>query len=291
MGFADRLRALFGIAGAGDRAFFDDLSDLLVEGDLGGNLSMSVTEELRKNCASKGLVGEAALRSELRSLLRGLGKEVVIEPDPSRLNVFLILGVNGVGKTTSAAKLAKRFAAGGGEAGVVLAAGDTFRAAAIEQLEKHGKRLGIKVVAQEQGSDPAAVIFDAISAAVAAGSRTVVADTAGRMHTRSDLVRELGKIDKVIAAKVPEANIRRLLVIDATTGQNGLRQAEIFGSAIALDGLVLTKFDSSAKGGLVLSIARNLGIPTAYVGTGEGYEDLHPFSLESFLDDFVGTGP
>ena len=117
----------------------------------------------------------------------------------------------------------------------------------------------------------------------------MVADTAGRMHTRSDLIRELGKIDKVISAKVPDANIRRLLVIDATTGQNGLRQAEIFGSAIALDGLILTKFDSSAKGGLVLSIARNLGIPTAYIGTGEGYEDLRPFSLEAFLDDFVGT--
>ncbi len=290
MSFADRLRALFGMTKPGDAEFYDELADLLVEGDLGAALAMEITETLKKNCVAKGFSGEAAIRGELRSILKGLGREIRIEPENDRFNVFLLLGVNGVGKTTSAAKLASRFLKPGEEDKLLLAAGDTFRAAAIEQLKHHGQRLGVKVVAQEQGSDPAAVIYDAISAALAAGASSVIADTAGRMHTRSDLVRELGKIDRILATRVPGANLKRLLVIDATTGQNGLRQAETFGSAVPIDGLILTKFDSSAKGGLVLSIAKGLGIPTAWVGTGERYEDFHPFVLSDFVDDFTGGG-
>jgi len=288
MAFADRLRALFGLVKPGDAEFFDELADLLVEGDLGATLAMATTEELRKNCLAKGLSGEAPIKRELRAILSRLGREATIEPEPDRFNVFLLLGVNGVGKTTTAAKLAARFRGSGDDGGILLAAGDTFRAAAIDQLKLHGQRLGLKVIAQVQGSDPAAVIYDAISAALASGASTVVADTAGRMHTRSDLVRELGKIDRIVATRVPGANLKRLLVIDATTGQNGLRQAETFAAAVPVDALVLTKFDSSAKGGLVLAIARQLGIPTAWIGTGERYQDLRPFELADFLDDFIG---
>jgi len=288
MGFADRLRALFRLTAPGDAEFYEELADLLVEGDLGGTLAMETVDLLKKNCSSSGIAGEEGLRAELLRILRGYGREDAFTLDPGRLNVILLLGVNGVGKTTSAAKLARFLTPRGEEDGTLLAAGDTFRAAAIEQLKTHGQRLGMKVVAQEQGSDPAAVIFDALSAALASGSKLVIADTAGRMHTRGDLVRELGKIDKVVAAKIPGANLRRLLVIDATTGQNGLRQAEIFKAAVPVDGLILTKFDSSAKGGLVLAIAKGLGIPTAFIGTGEGYADFHPFSLDAFLDEFVG---
>ncbi|HUX40920.1 MAG TPA: signal recognition particle-docking protein FtsY [Rectinemataceae bacterium] len=290
MAFADRIRALFGKTKPGDAEFFEELADLLVEGDLGASLAMGISETLRKNCIAKGLSGETAIKGELRRLLSEIGRVVRIEPEPDRFNVFLLLGVNGVGKTTSAAKLASKFKKPGEEDKIILAAGDTFRAAAIEQLRHHGARLGIKVIAQEQGSDPAAVIYDAISAALASGATTVIADTAGRMHTRNDLVRELGKIDRIITTRTPGANIKRLLVIDATTGQNGLRQAETFGSAVPVDGLILTKFDSSAKGGLVLAISKELGIPTAWVGTGEGHGDFKPFELESFLDDFIGKG-
>ncbi|MEI6876229.1 MAG: signal recognition particle-docking protein FtsY [Spirochaetota bacterium] len=288
MSFADRLRTLLGFANANDTRFFDELADLLIEGDLGGKLAAAAADELRRNCAAGRLSGESEIRSELKKILSSFGKEAAIALDPLNLNVLLVLGVNGVGKTTSVAKLARYFLEPGEEHRIILAAGDTFRAAAIEQLTKQGNRLGIKVIAQEQGSDPAAVIFDAVTSAKAAGARLVIADTAGRMHTRNDLLRELGKIDKVIAAKVPEARLKRLLVIDATTGQNGLRQAEIFGSAVPIDALILTKFDSSAKGGLVLSIAKNLGIPTAFVGTGEGLSDLRAFSLDGFLEEFVG---
>jgi fused signal recognition particle receptor len=288
MGFADRLKTLFRSRDPADAEFFDELGDLLVEGDLGATLAMETSEELKKNCRSKGLRGDSEIRSELKRLLGLMGREIRIEPDPGRLTVILMLGVNGVGKTTSTAKLAHLFGPKGREGQVVLAAGDTFRAAAIDQLKLHGTRLGIKVIAQGPGSDPAAVIFDAISAALSASASMVIADTAGRMHTRSDLLRELGKIDKVVASKVPGADIRRLLVIDATTGQNGLRQAETFHSAVPLDGLVLTKYDSTAKGGLVLSIAKNVGIGTAFIGSGEGYDDLSPFSLDAYLDDFLG---
>ncbi|MEI6389054.1 MAG: signal recognition particle-docking protein FtsY [Spirochaetota bacterium] len=288
MGFADRLKALFGLGGSRDSGFFDELSDLLVEGDLGGVLAMEVSAELRKRCQARTAYGEAAIRSELKAILRGYGKEANLDPDPEAMTVYLLLGVNGVGKTTSAARLARRFIPIVGAQRIVLAAGDTFRAAAIDQLRLHGERLGVKVVAQAQGSDSAAVIHDAISAAIASEARVVIADTAGRMHTRSDLVRELGKIAKVVAARTPGAVLRHLLIIDATTGQNGLRQAETFSAAVPVDGLILTKYDSSARGGLVLAIARSLGIPTAYVGTGEGHGDFVPFALDSFLDEFVG---
>jgi fused signal recognition particle receptor len=289
MSFADRIKALFRV-GKADDALFEELADLLVEGDLGPALAFEVADELRAACRGKGLLEPEPVRLELKSILSRYGKEARIAPEPGRLSVYLVLGVNGVGKTTSCAKLAHYYKSAGLASGIVLAAGDTFRAAAVDQLKIHGERLGIRVVAQKQGSDPGAVLWDAVDAAKAEGAGLVLADTAGRMHTRADLLRELGKMDKIVAARAEGADYRRLLVLDSTTGQNALRQAETFSEAVRIDGIVLSKHDSSAKGGMALRLAKELGLPTAFVGTGEGYGDIAPFSLDSFLDKFLGIG-
>jgi len=172
---------------------------------------------------------------------------------------------------------------------IILAAGDTFRAAAIDQLKTHGQRLGMKVVAQDHGSDSGAVLFDAIESAQASSSNLVLADTAGRMHTRQNLILELKKLDKIVSAKIPAENFRKLLVLDATTGSNALRQAEIFSEAVKIDGIILTKYDSSARGGIISTIGRELGIPTVFIGTGEGYGDLRLFEVDDYLSNFLGT--
>jgi fused signal recognition particle receptor len=290
MRFADRLKALFGITNPDREAFFDDLADLLVEGDLGAGLAFQVADELRAACRKGGITGPEAIRRELKRILAAYCRSASIEPVKGSLNVFLLLGVNGVGKTTSCAKLAHYYAERGLVKDVVLAAGDTFRAAAIDQLRIHGERLGRRVVAQEQGSDPGAVLYDAIESAKAQGADLVIADTAGRMHTRQDLIRELAKIDKIVATRAAGANYRRLLVLDATTGQNGMRQAESFKEAVPIDGVILTKVDSSAKGGLAIALSKEMGIPIAFLGRGEGYGDLAAFDADSFLDEFLGLG-
>jgi fused signal recognition particle receptor len=288
MSFADRLKALFRVGSAD--ALYEDLADLLVEGDLGAALAFEVTDELKASCGRKRISDPDSVRLELKAILAGHGKEARVEPAPGKLSIFLVLGVNGVGKTTTCAKLADYYKRHGLSSGIILAAGDTFRAAAIDQLKIHGERLGLRVVAQKPGSDPGAVLWDAVDAAKAEGAGLVLADTAGRMHTRADLVRELGKIDKIVAARAEGADYRRLLVLDSTTGQNGLRQAETFSQAVKIDGIVLSKHDSSAKGGMALRLAKELGLPTAFVGTGEGYGDLAPFALDPFLDRFLGIG-
>jgi fused signal recognition particle receptor len=289
MSFADRLRSLFRV-GKADDALFEDLADLLVEGDLGASLAFAISDELKAASKSKGITDPDAVKLELKSILGNYGREARIVPRPGVLSIFLVLGVNGVGKTTSCAKLAEYYRREGLASGIILAAGDTFRAAAIDQLKIHGERLGLRVVAQKPGSDPGAVLWDAVDAAKADGAGLVLADTAGRMHTRADLLRELGKMDKIVAARAEGADFRRLLVLDSTTGQNGLKQAETFSQAVKIDGLVLSKHDSSAKGGMAIRLAKELQLPTAFVGTGEGYGDLAPFVLDSFLDDFLGIG-
>ncbi len=289
MKFAERLKAFFGI-GRTDTELFDDLADLLVEGDLGASLAYAVSDELKAACHRKRVSDPASIKLELKEILMKYGRETRIVPVEDAINVFLIIGVNGVGKTTSCAKLAERFQGAGYRGKIVLAAGDTFRAAAIDQLKIHGDRLGVRVVAQQPGSDPGAVLWDAIEAIKSDGRGLVIADTAGRMHTRQDLLRELGKIDRIIDSRAPGANRVRLLVIDATTGQNGLRQAETFSQAVPVDGIILTKYDSSAKGGMAIALAKELGLPTAFLGTGERYRDFVPFSLSAFLDDFLGIG-
>jgi fused signal recognition particle receptor len=208
---------------------------------------------------------------------------------PNQLNIMLLLGVNGVGKTTSLAKLSSYYRSTGQTESVVVAAGDTFRAAAVEQLSIHAERLGVRIISQGSGADPAAVIYDAIESARSRGDNLVLADTAGRMHTKANLVGELEKIDRIVASRAPEAVYRRLLVIDATTGQNGLRQAEVFSEAVEINGIVLAKYDSTAKGGILIPIAQQLQIPAAFVGVGEKYEDFHPFDADRYIADLLGT--
>jgi fused signal recognition particle receptor len=268
-----------------DETLFEDLEDLLIESDLGGSVTMEIVDELRANAKSKKLTENTQFIDELKSILSEQIESVELQPSMDKLNVFLILGVNGVGKTTSIAKMARYYSEQGIHE-IVLSAGDTFRAAAIDQLKIHGERTGFRVVHQGHGADPAAVIFDTISSAKSRGEKLVLADTAGRMHNRSDLVKELQKIDNVIKKKLDEGDVyKKILVIDATTGQNGLQQAEVFNEAVDIDAIILTKYDSTARGGNIISISRKLGIPFAFIGKGEKLTDLEKFSPEQYLED------
>ena len=288
MGFGEKIRALFR-RNVLDEAVYNDLADLLVEGDLGATFAFEIVDRLKEKCRIEGARTMESARVALKFLLEPYAFKKSFTLAPDKLNIVLVLGINGVGKTTSCAKLAA-WAKGRGVENIVLVAGDTFRAAAVNQLKIHGQRLGIRVVAQTQGSDAAAVLWDGIEASTfSGGGSLLIADTAGRMHTRQDLVKELEKMDRIIGQKAPGAKYQRLLVLDATTGQNGMRQAETFGDAVTLDGVILSKYDSTAKGGMVLSLARQFGLATLFLGTGEGYGDFSVFDPSSFLDDFVGS--
>jgi len=287
MKFADRIRRLLGME-AIQETDWDDLVDLLIEGDLGAVFADSIVAELKTYCSRTGIHDGEGARKALKPLLATYARSTIIEPASGDLNVILLLGVNGVGKTTTAAKLASFWKKGRGSQETILAAGDTFRAAAIEQLKLHGERLGLRVVAQERGSDPGAVLFDAIDAARAVGANLVIADTAGRMHNKQNLMRELEKMDKIVSSKADSSRYRKILVVDATTGQNAIRQAEAFSEAVSLDGLILTKYDSSARGGIAIAVAKEFGIPTAFLCDGERYEDIHLFDTNSYLDEFLG---
>jgi fused signal recognition particle receptor len=283
-GFGARLRELFGRP-ARDEEFFGELADILLEADLGPAATDRLLEQLREQVRRQGGRDRESFLAELKSLLASSLRAQALELVPGAPNLFLVLGVNGVGKTTTIAKLAAWYGRRG--AGVLLAAGDTFRAAAIEQLELWGERLEVPVVRQEPGADPGAVIYDAIASARARGSDLVLADTAGRLHNKAQLMKELGKIDKVIRARLDGPGYRRVLVIDATTGQNAVRQAEAFKEAVGVDSVVLAKYDSTAKGGAVVSLCRDLGLPVSFVGTGEKLEDLELFDSGRFLDALV----
>ena len=269
-----------------DEAFFEELEDTLIEGDLGARLTDEIIETLRKEAKAKNLVEAADLQKFMKELLSQYIHAYDVELKDG-LNVFMILGVNGVGKTTSIAKMAKWYTKKGEK--VLLAAADTFRAAAVDQLDIHAERLGMRIVKQKMGSDPGAVVYDAVTSAIAQGDDLVLADTAGRMHNKENLMRELQKMDKIVKGRgVKEENYKKFIVIDATTGQNGLSQAMLFNQAVKLDGVILTKYDSAAKGGALVQIGKNLGIPIAFVGTGEGYDDIHPFDKEEYLDALIG---
>ena len=280
-GIGAKLKALFsGFRKTLDQSFFDNLEDLLIEGDFGARNAMMISDEVN---ARKPKTEEEFL-GIVRELLEDKISGVELVPDKDELNVYLVLGVNGVGKTTSIAKLATYYKDKGYK--VVMAAGDTFRAAAIDQLELHAQRTDTRIVRQENGSDPGAVIYDAISSAQARGDNLILCDTAGRMHNKENLVRELQKIDKVIRNRVKPENYKKILVIDATTGQNSISQAQIFNEAVGIDALILTKYDSAAKAGALVQI----GIPVAFIGTGEHYEDIHVFDKEEFLTSLAGLG-
>jgi fused signal recognition particle receptor len=284
--FAEKIRSLFS-GRENDEQFYDDLCDALIEGDVGAETSMQITDSLRGICRKDHISGEAAVTAELEKMLASYVKDAVLEPAAGKTNIWMILGVNGVGKTTSAAKIAKWYKDKGLDE-IVLASADTFRAAAIEQLALHGERLGIRVVSHQHGADPAAVIYDAADAVRAKGGGLVIADTAGRLHNKENLVRELEKMDRTCRQKADDGCCKRLLVIDATTGRNALRQAEVFNEAVGVDALILTKYDSTAKGGVAVSIGKELNLPVAFVCSGEKYEDISLFHAGEYVRDFLG---
>jgi len=282
---AQKIGKLFGLYKNKNEDFFDELTDTLIEGDIGAKTAFEITETLEKRCKEKHLSDEADIKSELKELLLSFVKSVDLQPRKEDTTVYMFLGVNGAGKTTSAAKLARYYTNAGHS--VVLAAADTYRAAAIEQLSYHGEKLGVRVVSHQHGADPSAVVFDAASAVSAKGGGLVIADTAGRLHNKENLVRELQKIDRIAAQKASDGAYKKLIVLDATTGQNAMRQAEVFHEAVGVDAAVLTKYDSTAKGGIAVSLGRELGIPVAFVCTGEKYDDIELFSPEKYVDEFL----
>ena len=285
LSFAQKFKNLFSSKKIDDE-FFDDLTDALVEGDMGAKLAYEITEELEKICREKKISDEDAIKNELKSMLSSYIKACEFVPEPGKVNVYMMLGVNGVGKTTSAAKIARLYKEKGEK--VIMAASDTFRAAAEEQLEMHGERLGIRVISHQHGSDPSAVVFDAAESCRANGGGVIIADTAGRLHNKENLVRELQKIDRIAAQKADEGCFKKILVIDGTTGQNALRQAEVFSESVGVDAIVVTKYDSTARGGCVFTIGKQLGIPVLFVCTGEKYEDIRPFEPEKYVEEFLG---
>lgn len=286
LSFAEKLKSIFGSKKAESEEFFEDLTDALIEGDIGAKNAMQIVDELEAKCRDEKITDQEKISQILKGLLLSQIKSVSFVPESGKVNVWMILGVNGVGKTTSVAKMANLYKDRGND--VVMAASDTFRAAAVDQISMHGERLGIRVVKHQMGSDPSAVVFDAADACRANGGGLVLADTAGRLHNKENLVNELKKIDRICSSKADEGCYKKILVIDATTGQNAVRQAEVFNEAVGVDAVVLTKYDSTAKGGGIVTICRELGIPAFFVCTGEHYEDIAEFNSEKYVDEFLG---
>ena len=277
-GFMARLRGQLG-ATTGGGPSWDDVEESLIAGDVGAALAIDLVERARRN---RDAGPEAAIRTELAALL--VARDLAWSPRsavPDGPAVVLVVGVNGTGKTTTIGKLASRYTAEGRS--VLLAAADTFRAAAIDQLRIWADRAKVPMVAHAPGADPGAVVYDALDAAVARGADLVIADTAGRLHTRSNLMDELTKVRRIIDKRLPGAEPETIFVLDATTGQNGLSQAKAFHEAVGLTGIVLTKLDSTAKGGIVFAIEDALKIPVRFVGVGEGVNDLIPFDPDAFV--------
>ncbi len=278
-GFMSRLRGILG-SGADAGPSWDEVEETLIAGDVGAALSIDLVERARRRRDPGG--SEAAIRAELAALL--VPRDIDWSPRSSVAGgpaVVLVVGVNGTGKTTTIGKLASRYTAEGRT--IILAAADTFRAAAIEQLRVWADRAGVQVVAHAPGADPGAVVYDALDAAVARGADLVIADTAGRLHTKSNLMEELAKIRRIVDKRLPGAEPETLFVLDATTGQNGLSQAKAFHESVGLTGIVLTKLDSTAKGGIVFAIEDSLKVPVRFVGVGEAVGDLIPFDPDAFV--------
>lgn len=271
-----------------DEEFFENMEDLLIESDLGGVLSFEISDKLRDRCKKEKISSVEDIKVILQEILESYVIEGSLDIHKNELNLFLFLGVNGVGKTTTIGRVANYFKTNLGVNDIVLSAGDTFRAAAIDQLKIHGERTGHRVVSQQHGSDPGAVIFDTIKSASAKGERLILADTAGRMHNKTNLIKELQKIDKIVLNAVNKENYKKILVIDCTTGQNGLSQALDFNSAVDIDGVILTKYDSSAKGGIIPAICNKLKVPFFFLGVGEGIDDLKPFNKEEYIKELIG---
>lgn len=268
-----------------DEALFDDLEEVLVTADIGANTTMQIIDNLKLRIKSEGITDPSGVKELLKDEIKKLMKtsvsnnDLIVEPSPA---VILVVGVNGVGKTTTIGKLSHSFKQQGKK--VLIAAGDTFRAAAIEQLEEWSKRSGVEFIAHTEGADPAAVIFDGIQAAKARKSDILICDTAGRLHNKSNLMNELNKIFRIVDREYGEATKEVLLVLDATTGQNAINQAKVFKEVANISGVVLTKLDGTAKGGVIIALQAELNLPVKLVGVGEGLEDLQPFNVEDFVE-------
>ncbi|BAO44958.1 signal recognition particle-docking protein FtsY [Thiolapillus brandeum] len=268
-----------------DDELLEDLETLLLTADVGVDATRRIIDELTERVKRKTLADPEALVAALKELLEEILEKVdapVQQPAPGHPQVILMVGINGAGKTTTIGKLAKQLQDEGQT--VMLAAGDTFRAAAVEQLQTWGERNDIPVIAQHSGADSASVIYDALEAATARGVDVLIADTAGRLHTKSNLMEELAKIARVMKKIDPDAPHEVMLVVDATTGQNAVNQAEQFSRAIPLTGITLTKLDGTARGGIIFAIAEKMGIPIRFIGVGEGIEDLRIFDPRAFVD-------
>ena len=290
MGFFDKLKKittnLFSGFTEADEAFFEELEETLILADLGMNTAVEAVEQLRTRVRKEKLRDQeevkAALRDVLADMIGGEDAALDLSTQPS---IVLFIGVNGVGKTTSIGKLAHQLKSEGKR--VLLCAADTFRAAAADQLQIWAERAGCELVRQHEGADPGAVLFDALQAAKARNVDVVLCDTAGRLHNKANLMAELSKLSKIIDRECPGAARETLLVLDATTGQNGLIQAKQFKEAAGLTGIVLTKLDGTAKGGIVVAIAKELGVHVKLVGVGEGLDDLKPFDAREYVEAII----
>ena len=280
-GFVSKIELLINSFTKIDEDFFDELEETLILSDIGAETSMEICDRLRAEVKRTGATDPAVIKELLRGIIAQMltgENELRLETKPS---VVMVIGVNGAGKTTTIGKLAANLKRSGKR--VIVAAADTFRAAAIDQLNVWTDRAGVDIVKHSEGSDPAAVIFDAINAAKARGADVVLCDTAGRLHNKKNLMEELRKIARVISRELPEASVETLLVLDATTGQNAVNQARLFSESAEISGIVLTKLDGTAKGGIIIAIKNELGIPVKLVGVGEKIDDLQPFIPEDYV--------
>jgi fused signal recognition particle receptor len=287
--FTEKIDALINSFKKIDQDFFDELEEILIESDIGVDTTGKIISELTKQVKTANITEPEKIRNILKTLIseilsgsRNVKLKVLDGCSDNVLNILLIVGVNGTGKTTSIGKLTKYLQDKGKS--VILAAGDTFRAAATEQLDEWSKRCGVEIIKHSGGSDPAAVVYDAVHAALNRKSDVLICDTAGRLHTKSNLMEELKKIRRVISKEAPDAVIETLLVIDAGSGQNSLIQAHAFNECVDLDGLILTKLDGTAKGGMIISICSELDIPVKFIGIGEKADDLKEFDPDSYVE-------
>ncbi|NLN42016.1 MAG: signal recognition particle-docking protein FtsY [Clostridiales bacterium] len=284
-GFTERVDELIKYYREIDDDFFDELEEILITADVGVNTTMEIVDELRDQVKEKK-IGDA---EKIRNLLKEKITTILASEEDYDIktpSVFLVVGVNGVGKTTTIGKLANLYKNQGKS--VLMAAGDTFRAAAADQLKIWGERTGVQVISQKEGSDPAAVIFDAVQAARSRNIDILLCDTAGRLHSKKNLMMELEKINRVIDREYPEAHKEVLLVLDATTGQNAVAQAKLFKEAVGVTGIVLTKLDGTAKGGIIIAVKSELDVPIRFIGVGEQVNDLQPFVPEDFVNALFG---
>ncbi len=269
-----------------DDEMLDDFEEIMVRADCGVAASEEIINGIKDYIRKTGDDSHEGVMNEVKRLmLEILGEKSVIDIIPGKLNIILMVGVNGTGKTTTAGKLSARYKAEGHK--VIMGAADTFRAAAVDQLKVWGERTSTAVIAHAEGSDPASVVYDAIKAAQARGSDILIVDTAGRLHNKKNLMEELAKINRIINREAPDANVKSLLIIDATTGQNAVLQTEAFAEAVDLDYVGITKLDGSAKGGVAISVAYTAKVPIVLAGLGEGVDDLMDFDPEAFVDSLL----